>query len=104
MGVKGPLHWGGSPRWVAQAARLAIASVNAQRATTVEPIAANDLEMRRMRMGLLSSRSRVDRDSNEGVSRFTHQLRLDPIGIDFSPHRFRRAAALVAQLLTGLAG
>ena len=34
MGVNGPLHWGGSLRWVAHAARLATASVNVHRETT----------------------------------------------------------------------
>jgi hypothetical protein len=54
MGVNGPLHWGGSLRWVAHAARLATASVKVHREMTASQF-----------LGLLGTRGKRMGDSSE---------------------------------------
>ena len=81
MGVNAPLHFGGSLRGVAQAARPASASVRVQREMTVSQFLGlrepGDARMEDSSEG----HRRTGRDSGDGQAGFTHQLRLIRSGL-----------------------
>ena len=88
MGVNEPLHFGGSPRWVAHAARPASASVKVHREMTPSQFLGL-LETRGTRMGDSSEGYlRKGRDSGDRQAWFTHQLRLIRSGLIFRQTAF----------------
>jgi hypothetical protein len=73
MGVNGPLHWGGSLRWVAQAVRVASASTKVLRVSRPQ----RPWQRLKMRAGMGNdSEVAVRRDRETGWCEFTPQPRL----------------------------
>jgi hypothetical protein len=77
MGVNGPLHWGGSFRWVAQALRVASASTQVHRVSRPR-------QRLKMRLGMGNdSEVAVRRVRETGWCEFTPQPRLIRSGLIF---------------------